>query len=143
MVERTWAGESRKNLICVDSYHKGVPVGRFYNPYMEAENFESLSQLLVKMDALLDELQMPQSYTAPRTFSSMVEQIEARTLPIDIRKGAKATFELQVIFRQHTSWQGVVVWREQNLEQSFRSVLELVLLMDSVLRSAEGSECLS
>lgn len=140
MVERTWVSESRKYLICVDSYRKGVPEGRFYNPYMEVETFESLSQLLVKMDAMLDELQMPQSYTAARTFPSAVEPMEARTPPLDIRKGAKATFELQVIFRQHTSWQGVIVWREQQLEQSFRSVLELVLLMDSALRNAEGSD---
>lgn len=44
-----------------------------------------------------------------------------------------------MIFRQHTSWQGVVIWLEQQMEQSFRSVLELILLMDSALRSRDES----
>lgn len=138
MVERVWVNEERKVLICVDDYEKGVPVGRFYNPCLEAESFESLSQLLIKLEMLLDELQMPQSYTATRTFSTMVEQMGSRLPQQDIRRGIRGTFELQVIFRQHSSWQGVVIWRERQLEQSFRSVLELVMLMDSALRSAEG-----
>lgn len=89
------------------------------------------------MEALLDELQQPQSTTKPRRFTPFVEQMENTPPPAWIRKGAKATFEVQVIFRQHTSWQGVVVWLEQQMEQSYRSVLELVLLMDNALRSRD------
>lgn len=140
MIERTWVNEERKVLVCVDSYDKGVPVGRFYNAYQEAETFESLSQMLIKLEALLDDTQMPQSYTATRSFSSMVQQIDTQSLRTDSRNGAKATFELQVIFRQHTSWQGMILWREQHLKQSFRSVLELIVLMDSALRNLEGSD---
>jgi len=56
-----------------------------------------------------------------------------------VPRGAKATFELKILFRQHTSWQGTVVWREKKTEHSFRSVLELVLLLDSALRELEES----
>ena len=139
MIDRMWGSESRKTLVCVDSYNKGVLEGRFYNAYQEAESFESLSQFLNKMETLLDDLQMPQAYTVKRTFTDQVEPLESRAPPARIRRGAEATFELQVIFRQHTSWQGVIVWLEQQWEQSFRSVLELVFLMDSALRKAEGS----
>jgi len=37
------------------------------------------------------------------------------------------------MFRQHASWQGGVLWVEGKAEQSFRSALELILLMDSAL----------
>ena len=89
------------------------------------------------MEALLDELQGTQSSTQPRRFTPLVEQMEDIPPPAWIRRGEKATFEVQVIFRQHTSWQGVVVWLERQMEQSYRSVLELVLLMDNALRSRE------
>ncbi|MBR4934676.1 MAG: hypothetical protein IKZ01_02260, partial [Anaerotignum sp.] len=44
-----------------------------------------------------------------------------------------ATFELEIIFRQNASWQGNIVYVEQNLSSAFRSVLELFTLLDSVL----------
>lgn len=138
MIQQVWVDEGRKNIVCVDSYDDGVLKGRFYNPYRVAESFSSLSQFLLKMEDILDDMQMPQSYTSPRKFS-MLLQPENRAASVPIRKGAKATFELKVIFRQHSSWQGVIVWREQKTEHSFRSVLELVILMDSALRSMEGS----
>lgn len=139
MIDRMWVHESRKTLVCVDSYNKGVLEGRFFNSWQEPDSFESLSQFLNKMETLLDELQMPQAYTEKRTFTDLTDPLESLAPPSRIPRGTKATFELQVIFRQHTSWQGVVVWLEQKWEQSFRSVLELVLLMDSALRRAEGS----
>ena len=55
-------------------------------------------------------------------------------------KGKVATFTIRVLFRQHTSWQGTILWLEKNMEQSFRSVLELILLMDSALRRIETEE---
>lgn len=141
MLQQVWVNEGRKNIVCVDSYEDGVLKGRIYNAFQDAEAFSSLSQFLLKMEEMLDEKQVPQAYTTPRTFSSLL-QPENRAPSSPIRRGARATFELKVIFRQHTSWQGVVVWREQRTEHSFRSVLELVILMDSALRSMEGSAAL-
>ncbi|MBR3949935.1 MAG: hypothetical protein IKJ84_04590 [Oscillospiraceae bacterium] len=131
--------EIRNTVVCVDSYDSGVLQGRFYNPSREAENFSSLSQFLVKMEEVLDQLQKPQAYTQVRKFSSLLQPEAAQTPPDRVFRGAQATFDLQVIFRQHTSWQGVLSWREGKAQHSFRSVLELVLLLDSALRSLEGS----
>lgn len=139
LIQKPWVSDSRKMTVCVDSYEKGVPKGCFYNSFQEAERFESLSQFLMKAEALLDEIQNPQSYTATRRFQPVVYSKGSDNTPARIRKGAVATFEIQVLFRQHTSWQGVVIWKERGREQSFRSVLELVLLMDSALRPQEGN----
>ena len=142
MTDRVWFDESRKILVCVDSYDSGVLAGRLCNAARETEAFESLSQFLIKMENLLDEQQMPQSYTQPRSFPAMIPDIDNRIAPLSARKGALATFQIQVIFRQHTSWQGMVVWQERHMEQSFRSVLELILLMDSALRNLHGCNLL-
>ena len=140
MVENLWVPNNRKTTLCIDSYVSGVLRGRFYNAGQAAETFDSLSQFLVKMDAMLEEYQMPQSYTSPRSFSAFLLPEESGTLSGSGNRGKRATFELQILFRQHTSWQGILVWQDRKLEQSFRSVLELVLLIDSALRGLEGKE---
>lgn len=134
MLQQVWAGEKRKITVCVDSYENGVLKGRFYNAYREMECFESLMQFLTGVEAVLEEQRIPQSYTMLRKFTDHIHGGEGSVTSGRIRKGMKATFELKVLFRQHTSWQGVLIWRDRKTEQSFRSVLELVLLMDSALR---------
>lgn len=140
MLPKMWVQESRRNLICVDSYDDGVMKGRFFDPGHQMETFDSLSQFLIRMDQLLDDRQEPQSYTEARTFSSFLEVSGSESTASSVRRGTRATFELQILFRQHSSWQGVLLWRETGMEQSFRSVLELVILMDSALRSLDGRD---
>ena len=43
----------------------------------------------------------------------------------------KATFIVQVMYRQNATWQGQVVWSEKNETRQFRSALELIKLIDS------------
>ena len=139
MIQPFWVSESRKMMICVDDYDNGVLAGRFYSASQGMISFRSLSQFLLKMESVLEEMQEPQSYTAKRTFSTMLPSEDEIPSPAQFRKGAKATFELQVLFRQHSSWQGVLIWKDRRSEQSFRSVLELVFLLDSALRDLGGS----
>lgn len=135
MLQQVWAGEHRKMTVCVDSYESDVMKGRFYNACREMESFDSLIQFLLSVQNLLEDRQMPQSYTEMRKFAELIPGGDAAVAEHRIRRGKLATFEVQILFRQHTSWQGVVIWREQKLEQSFRSVLELILLMNSAVRS--------
>jgi len=135
MLQTVWAGENRKMTVCLDSYEDSVMKGRILNAYQEAIPFESLVQFLLEVETILEDQQIPQSYTTLRRFSDLLPMNEGTGDSGYIRKGARATFELQVLFRQHSSWQGVVIWRERKMEQSFRSVLELVVLMDSALRT--------
>ena len=135
MLQTVWAGENRKITVCVDSYENGVMKGRVLNAYQETEPFESMIQFLMAVETILEDQQIPQSYTSLRRFSDLIPMGEGSAASGSLRKGIRATFELQVLFRQHSSWQGVVIWRERKREQSFRSVLELVMLMDSALRA--------
>lgn len=140
MIAKPWVHENRRTLICVDSYEQGILKGRFFDAWQDMEAFDSLTQFLIRMEQLLDNRQEPQSYTAARTFSSFLEPNTCSGSTSTIRRGQRATFELQILFRQHASWQGNLIWRETGMEQSFRSVLELVILLDSALRSLEGTD---
>ena len=69
MPDRIYGNEYRTTLVCVDSWKGGESSGRLYNPYWgEGESFEGLMDFLKKMEALLDQMQLPQSFTAKRSF---------------------------------------------------------------------------
>lgn len=135
MGERLRGNEYRTTTICVDEYDNGVPVGRFYNPACsEGIPFQSLSQLLVKMQELLDGMSFPQSFTLNRAFTDQSPGLSGGKISAGAeRKGRLATFGVRILFRQNASWQGSVSWLEGEREESFRSVLELILLMDSAM----------
>ncbi len=45
-------------------------------------------------------------------------------------------FLVRVIFRQNTSWQGEVHWLDAGKKQSFRSLLELIELLQEAMDEA-------
>ena len=45
---------------------------------------------------------------------------------------------VRVIFRQNASWQGSVSWLEGRRDESFRSVLELLMLLNSALEQEKN-----
>lgn len=136
--ERFRGNQYRATQVCVDSYHDGVLVGRLYNQANdEPRPFRSTIQFLLQMEDLLDQLHFPQSFQAVRTFGEPLQKpsgelFESAAQP----SGEQATFELKVFFRQNASWQGSVTWKEGGLDQNFRSVLELLLLLDDALKRA-------
>ena len=134
MASRVRGSEFQTTIVCIDSYQDGVLVGRFYNPHLkDGESFRSLSQFLLKFEQALDGMNLPQSFTEPRAFAP-VSHTEGSHPTHEPQKGALATFSLRVLFRQNASWQGTVTWLEGNIDERFRSVLELIHLLDSTLR---------
>ena len=126
-------------MVCVDSYDDGVLAGRMYNPGLQnGERFHGLMQFLIKMEDLLDTLQFPQPFMDSRGFSPIRGQAASAPVSEQHQQGKRATFALKVLFRQNASWQGSVTWLEGGREESFRSVRELVLLMDSALSPGES-----
>ena len=134
MESRSRGNEYRTTIVCVDSYEDGVPMGRFYNPYdPQGETFYGMTRFLSRMSDLLDNMDFPRSFTGARSF--MAAPMEPGKQPEEsIQEGKVATFSLKILFRQNSSWQGAVSWMEGGRSQNFRSVLELIFLMDSALR---------
>ena len=50
----------------------------------------------------------------------------------------KNTFIVKIEYCQHETWQGQVIWAEEDKSQRFRSALELIKLMDEAM--AAGAE---
>ena len=137
---RAWSNEFRLTQLCVDSYDDGVLCGRLYNPYKAGGvEFKSLSQFLLLMEDILDEMDFPQPFTETRSFAPPMENFR-QTVSSDLQYGKLATFSIRIIYRQHTSWQGHVVWNGKNKEDWFRSALELILLIDSALRTETADQ---
>jgi hypothetical protein len=63
------------------------------------------------------------------------EKTDMGSVVASAKEGKLATFSLRILFRQNASWQGSITWCEGRSEESFRSVLELLMLMNSALES--------
>lgn len=134
MQNRIRGNEYRTTMVCIDSYENAILAGRFYNPYLkDGETFQSLTQFLLKMEHTLDTMNLPQSFTSVRAFAAPPNRSSASPPASEFLEGTLATFAVRILFRQNASWQGSIIWLEGEMEQSFRSVLELILLMDSAL----------
>ena len=131
--------EVKSSLIRVTGYKERNIEGFIENPYFEKPRyFANLTQFLLIMEALSDDISYPQRLNENRAFGSdesekrgegvMPEESAAPSGACDI-----ATFKLNILFRQNSSWQGSVLWLEKNLNAQFRSAWELVMLLDSVL----------
>lgn len=138
MQSRICGNEYRTTVVCVDCYDNSELRGRFYNPYQpQGKSFASLMEFLKAMEDALDEMQLPQSFTAVRSFGRPLEQRSGGPPSAEGKEGRLATFSLRILFRQNASWQGSVTWLEGGVEQSFRSALELIFLMDSALSPSD------
>lgn len=131
----------RTTMICIDSYANQNPVGRMYNMhYNEIQPFHSLSQLLFMIEQSLDDLKFPQAFESIRRFETSKRRFEKSDCAVKMLSGNLATFSVKILFRQNASWQGAVHWLEGNSQESFRSVLELISLLDSAITEKKASQ---
>ena len=134
------------NLISVgiDRYGKSGYSGRIWHQYGdEPVRFTDMMDMLRQMEMLYDTWNFPQSSTDSRSFVEKKNPVIQNPLrkagaQMDVqrvqgRRGDKGTFLVCVRYRQNSTWQGHVVWAEKNQQQSFRSALELLKLIDSAL----------
>ena len=122
--------------------------GRLFSQYLEAPYvFTDLLRMIEKMEEIFDSKGFPQMFLKPRTFGGAGAPRKKISVSVkncamkdnkefDNTEGqntSKCTFEIAVRFRQNATWQGQIFWTERNLKQNFRSVLEMLRLMDEAL----------
>lgn len=136
MEHRAIEAKYRTTLVCIDSYHDKIMKGRIINPFIDGSiEFSGLMSFLLTMEELLEQMKCPQPYEMKRSFvEEQVYQYRIGQHNLE-NKGKKGTFTLKILFRQNASWQGIVLWEEQGQRKSFRSVLELLILMNSALEA--------
>lgn len=121
----------RTTIVCVDSFENGGMRGRMYNGGVSGEiTFNTLMEFLLQMETMLDNMQFTDAVASAKSFQNTPP---TETTPVNSQEGKLATFSVRVFFRQNASWQGALTWIESGKEESFRSALELLLLMNSAL----------
>lgn len=90
--------------------------------------------MLQLMEDMFDTLNFPQRSMEQRTFDTPPPPRPApRATEERLGERFLATFQLRVLFRQNASWAGILVWTDRRATASFRSVLELIGILDSAL----------
>ncbi len=139
MAAMSWGEGPKTTVVCIDTWRGGVPTGRLYTPCApQGRAFYSLTHFLREMEDALDTMELPTTFAGLRSFGPRSQTLQEPPPPGD-KQGKVATFALRVLFRQNVSWQGSVAWLEGKQEQSFRSALELVLMISDALEEPNSS----
>lgn len=133
----TWKAAERSISISVDDYEDKNPVGRLWHKEQEKGlHFANLMQFLLGIEGLLRSEERPEE-AARYQCVSPPDSGRRGSGAVELSPGKLATFQLKILFRQHASWQGTVTWVENRQEMTFRSALELTMLMDNSLSQIE------
>jgi hypothetical protein len=79
-----------------------------------------------------------------RGLGGVVQQIKKGASGSDMREienvKEQQTFIIRILNRQNATWQGVVTRTDKQEEKPFRSLLELIKLVNSALAEEEGGD---
>lgn len=136
-------------VLCVDGVYEDRLDACFYTSYSrDPVRVESWVQLLFEMEYFFDQLHFPYSSTNNRSFKGDVkkeywkgrkEKI-VRDEELLMNHGDLGSFIIRVQHRQNSSWQGRITWVENNKTMMFRSVWEMIKLMESALDTHNPGE---
>lgn len=143
-------------VLCIDRIdHTDKVIGRIYHGYrLDAMEFSGMTEAILYMEQFYDEMKYPFSGTKSRCFGETKEPVVVPYKQTDSFKteravsdeelldhrGKRETFIIRVEQRQHSSWQGRVTWIEKGETVTFRSVLELLKLMNQALEQDKKKE---
>ena len=134
--------------VCIDRKFGKEITGRCYNRYSQYPvQFDAMNHLFIRMDQLMDTIDFPQSSTKKREFFKRRHckenggTVKVKTAEEILKEsGKKATFVVNVAYRQNSTWQGKVLWAETGQSCYFRSALELMKLIDNALDEGEEAD---
>lgn len=113
--------QSREAVVTVLSYHKGIMDGYLQHPRLDGkEKIRSLSQLVLLLNSLVD---------LEHCMNSPLPMVQPECSLMENR----TVFHIQILFREHYTWQGRLIWKNEDREIVFHSVLELIQLLDEIL----------
>ena len=140
MSQEFWGDPGRKIILSIDRWEDQIFSGRVYLPdTKEGAAFRGVYQFLELLEREMDQCEtMPRATLERREFVPIRWKEDSR-IPVTTseKRGELATFELELLYRQHATWQGTVRWVEQERREAFRSALELLHLLGSALEGQE------
>ena len=137
-------------VLCINEKKENTFSGLLYHSYStEAEGFHNIEEMTGLMEELYDELQYPHPGTNRRSFrpdntqTSRSKQERNRIMSDEkllSKHGDIGTFIVRVQHRQNSSWQGRLTWMEQNQTLNFRSIWEMIKLIESAMDTVSVQE---
>lgn len=134
-------------MVCVDGVENGDIYGRYFHRYKKEETFfPDSATLVIEMERFYDDIGYPQAAIKTRKFierkGGRIPAKEHMAIISDSQtlmqfRGKLATFLVGVTSRQNASWQGDVVWMEQQIRKHFCSDMELVVFVDDAVKKSE------
>ena len=153
MTKTQWyIGAPNGVVLCVNAIRDGEPAGELYHSYCtEPTPFINFEQMTLTMERLFDTLHFPHPATNERTFAGetkpavrAAQTVERKRIMSDenllSKHGDIGTFIVRVQHRQNSSWQGRLTWMEQDKTISFRSVWEMIKLIESAVDTVSEQE---
>ena len=134
-------------MVCVDGVENGDIYGRYFHRYKKEETFfPDSATLVIEMERFYDAIGYPQAAIKTRKFierkGGRIPAKEHMAVISDSQtlmqfRGKLATFLVGVTSRQNASWQGDVVWMEQQIRKHFCSDMELVVFVYYAVKKSE------
>ncbi len=133
-------------VLCIDRNGEGRTEGRLYHGYREQGiPFMGYEKIIRVAEELFNALGFPFMGTNDRDIYGNTHYYRKKERMTRILKddellrqhGHLGTFAIRVQHRQHSSWQGKVTYLEENRSVHFRSLLELIKIIDGALDDAE------
>lgn len=119
-------------VVSIDSYDDGIPTGQFWSVGNQNDKyvFGNMTQLILGIDSMMDDDRYSDGDAfVPSPYSlSMPHAIYHKVLLI------------KIFFRQHSSWQGSVTDLKNGTVTNFKSVLEVMGILDSALGESYSAE---
>ena len=149
---RWYIGTPNGVVMCVDSRQEHQPQGRLYHAYSrEGKRFGTMEQLFSWLEQFYNWINFPYPGTVDRTFAEVKTKRARGMSPVErtkmmndeellSRHGDMGTFVIRVQHRQNSSWQGRITWLDRDKTVYFRSVWELMKLVDGALDMVCGTE---
>ena len=134
-------------VLCIDSINQMGCSGCFYHAYQkEPVLFNSLGEMLFRMESFFDRLNFPRRGNSERHFivpdmpaGGSVHIVAHKEEKVMSDKellghhGKSETFIVRVQHRQNNTWQGRITWADRNKTLNFRSIWEMVHLMEEAI----------
>ena len=129
-------------VVCLNRASRGKLGGELYHSYsLSPIPFVNEEQMILTMERLYDWLNFPHRSTNGRTFVPVKltgdPTTERRRIMSDesllSKHGDIGTFIVRVQHRQNSSWQGRITWMEQDQTVCFRSIWEMIKLIESAV----------
>ena len=145
MGNELYIGAKNGVVLCIDGIDQRGCRGSFCHAYdPDPVPFGSLGEMLFRLEALFDALNFPRRGNSDRNFVDHTENT-AGTWPEKVKekvmtdqellskRGDQETFIVRVQHRQNNTWQGRITWADKNKTLNFRSIWEMVHLMENAL----------